>query len=102
MVDVNSIELKQGQKGFEIVLVAWEDVKGKKKSDNSNFHFCKISLDLTLEKRDGTKYSKIQEFMCEPEMIANLNLQKYKPVYAIFEMTSPIHTPKLVKIVVLE
>ena len=102
MIDVNSIELKQGQKGFETVLVAWEDVKGKKKADNTDFHFCKISLDLTLTKRDGTVYSKIQEFICEPEMLANLNLQKYKKVYAIFEMTSPIQAPKLVKIIVLE
>lgn len=101
MENLSNIQLEQGQKIFGAVLVAWEDVKGKKKSDNSEFHFSKVTLDLTLENRNKEKYSKIQEFICEPTMLANLNLEKYKKVAAVFEMTSPIQVPKLVKIIVL-
>ena len=94
-----TLELKAGQKNFNGVLVNFEDVQGKRKSDNKEFHFLKFSIDFTLSKKDGGSYSKIVEFMVDPEKYAGKTFIKYQPVVVILEIMDPIHTPTLVDII---
>lgn len=92
-------ELKQGQKEFSGVLVEFERVKGTAKKTGKDFDFVKFNIDLSLTDRDGNKYTKLQEFLCEPSILAGQTFEKYKEVILIFEIVNPITAPKLVQII---
>ena len=98
MVNNMMEELKPGQKVFDGVLVGFEDVKGKKKADNTDFHFLKFNVDFELKRRDGTAYFKTVELICDPEKMVGRHFQKYKPVSVVMEIINPIHVPQLINI----
>ena len=94
-----NLELKQGQQVFEGVLVEFSDVSGKSKKDGKEFHFCKFNIDIALLDRDGKPYSKLCEFIADPNVISGQSFEKYRKVYCIFEIISPLNPPKLIKVI---
>ena len=98
MVNNMMEELKPGQKVFEGVLVGFEDVKGKKKADNTDFHFLKFNVDFVIPIKDGTTYSKLVELTADPEKFVGRHFTKYQPVLVVMEIVDPIHVPQLINI----
>ena len=98
MVNKMMGELKPGQKVFDGVLVGFEDVKGKKKADNTDFHFLKFNVDFNIVKRDGTSYSRLVELTADPANFAGRHFVKYQPVSVVMEIVDPIHAPQLINI----
>lgn len=96
---MENLNLKQGQQVFEGVLIEFADVQGKSKKDNKEFHFAKVNVDLTLYDKDNNPYSKLCEFIADPEILIGVSLKKYQPIGLVFEIISPLMAPKLVKIV---
>lgn len=96
---MNNIQLKEGQKVFEGVLVEFSDVQGKTKKDNKEFHFAKVNVDLSLFDRDNKPYTKLCEFIADPQILVGVSLKKYAHVYLVFEIISPMIAPKLVEII---
>lgn len=93
------IELKQGEKMFEGVLIEFSDVQGKSKKDDKPFHFVKFNVDLSLKDAQGNSYSRLAEFIADPSVTSGQQFEKYKKVYCIFDIVSPLLSPKLVRVI---
>ena len=96
---MENINLGQGQKVFEGVLIEFSDVQGKSKKDNKDFHFLKFNIDLSLTSADGKQYTKLLEFISDPAVGYGQQFVKYKKVYCVFELVTPYNPPKLIKVI---
>lgn len=96
---MENINLGQGQKIFEGVLIEFSDVQGKSKKDNKDFHFLKFNIDLTLISAEGQPYTKLFEFITDPSVRNGQNFVKYKKVYCVFEIVTPYNPPKLIRVI---
>jgi len=92
------VRLEHGQKVFDGMLISFDDVQGKSKKDNKEFHFLKFNIDFNLVDRDGKSYTKLIELIADPTVAGGQRFEKYKKVYCVFEIVSPTMQPKLVKV----
>lgn len=95
---MENIQLKEGQKIFDGVLIEFSDIQGKTKKDNKDFHFAKINVDLKLTDREGKTYTRLCEFIADPGILIGVELKKYSTIHLVFEIISPMSAPRLVKI----
>lgn len=92
-------ELKQGQAVFKGTLIEFSKVQGTSKKTNKDFDFVKFNVDVEMVDKDGRIYTRLCEFIADPIVAGGQTFDKYKPVLMIFEITSPVTAPRLVKVI---